>query len=291
MEDTNVTLLAEEPFLDQSSFNWDSDEPYSAANTGPGNHAPIGSLEQEPAANLIAGSNDESPTPVNPSVGGDAETLGAGIASGSVAAEPGEHDAGQGTKCAPKPTASLIPTRTGREGMSGRAVRAYSSIGALHGLTSLDLSAEGDPLIVDIKAVKGLRPFYMAVDEKYGKRIKDRRAGEPVNIRREHRRAWDRARQEIWRGLSDLVKIFAADELVETETGKTTGFRVYRLPDVRRRQFENGAKAAIKRRGGGRILVDSTGSKIGRQPFTRSRRMQQPESQALEVVAERNRDD
>ncbi len=291
MEDTTVTLPAEEPFLEQSSFNWDSLEPYSVLNSEPNNHAPDGSLEQEPAANLIAGSNDESPTPVNPGVGGDAETLGAGIASGSVAAEPSDYDAGQGTKCDPKPTASLIPIRTGREGMSGRAVRDYSSIGAHHGLTSLDLHAEGDPVIVDIKAVKDLRPFYVAVDKKYGKKIKDRRAGEPVNIRREHRRAWDRARQEVWRGLSDLVKIFAADELVETETGKTTGYRVYRLPEVRRRQFENGAKAAIKRPGGGRILVDSTGSEIGRQPFTRSRRMQQPESQALEVVAERNHDD
>lgn len=284
MEDTTVTLLAEEPLLAQCSFNWDSPEPYSVANTGPDNHAPAGSPEQEPDANLIAGSTDESPTPVNPGVGGDAETLGAGIASGSVAAEPGEHDAGQGIKCDPGPTASMIPTRTGREGMSGRAVRAYSSIGALHGLTSLDLSAEGDPLFVDIKAVKDLRPFYMAVDKKYGEKIKDRRAGEPVNIRREHRRAWDRARQEIWRGLSDLVRIFAADEVVETETGKTTGYRVYRLPEVRRRQFENGAKAAIKRPGGGRVLVDSTGSEIGRQPFTRSRRMQQPESQAQETV-------
>jgi hypothetical protein len=242
---------------------------------------------QQPAADRAIALVDEAPAPTVTTTDRIDGAAGVVVDGDGVAAE-----ANKNTTPETKPDSilprGLIPAKIGREGMSHRAVRIYSLIGALKGLNALDLLAEGDPIIVDIKSVKTLRPFYMAVDPKYKEAIKDSRAGERVNIPREHKRAWDRARQDIWRGLSDLVRIYAADELVEPGTGKTTGYRIYRLPEVRRRQMERGAIGALKRPNGGRILVDSKGSEIGRQP--NSQMMRQPESQVQEAV-ERSSDD
>lgn len=244
-------------------------------------------LTQQPAADSPGATIDEAPAPAASPVDRVDGAAGGVVDGDGVAAE-----ANKNTTPETKPDSilprGLIPAKIGREGMSHRAVRVHSFIGSLHGLNSLDLRAEGDSFIADIESVKGLRSLYTAVDEKYRQEVEDSRAGERVNIRREHRRAWDRARKEIGRGLSDLVKIYAADELVEPGTGKTTGYRIYRLPEVRRRQLERGAIGALKRPNGGRILVDSKGSEIGRQP--NSQMMRQPESQVQEAV-ERSSDD
>lgn len=285
MEESFAITLGDKQAPVQLSI-WDLIEADPVPATQSTDHIPVAepvSLAQQPAADPAIAIADETPTPAVTPVDRVDGAAGGVFDGDGVAGEPNEHGMPE-TKPDSILPRGLIPAKIGREGMSHRAVRIYSLIGALNGLNALDLLAEGDPLIADIETVKKLRPYYMAVDQKYREEIEDSRAGERVDIRREHRRAWDRARQEIWRGLSDLVRIYAADELVEPGTGKTTGYQIYRLPEVRRRQLERGAIGALKRPNGGRILVDSTGSQIGRQRAVNSHEMRQTESHASDAV-------
>lgn len=201
----------------------------------------------------------------------------AGVAYNDVAAEPGEHDTPE-TQPDPIPPGGSIPVRTGREAMTSRAVRLRDEIGKLANLTPMDLRTEGNPILVDSKLIRQLRSIYMANDEKHQCDLKDPCASNRPTGRREHRRAWDRARQEINRAFGDLVAIYAADEVVDLETGKRNGFLVYRLPEVLKRQHDHGANSVVLRPNGGRIMVDRAGCDVRRQRPINSRTLRQPES-------------
>jgi hypothetical protein len=270
LPETPVITSTSEPPTTKNPAAAGIDEPVVAASeTAPKDEgvptADAGSSElQSSELPMIAPAADPS-EPEGPLLNDVADSPGGGVVP-DVAADVVIPNGDQETKPPSIPTCSLIEIITGREGMNDRVRRIYSLIGALHGLFLTDLLTDGDALIVDIKSVKKLRPAYMAVDKVYKKKMIDLRGGDPKLLRSEHRRAWDRARQEIRRGLNDLVRIFGADELLDPDTGETTGYRVCRLPEIRRRQLEHGAKFAVKRAGGGRILVDSAGVEICPQP-------------------------
>lgn len=269
-------------------FDWIDPDPVSDANPTDLAPAPTAvSLEQQPAADRVIAPADESPTPVSSTVGSDDAALGGDMASDDVAAERGKHDADLETKPDPIPPRGSIPVRTGREAMQSRAVRLYGEIGKLAKLTPMDLRTKGNPILVDSKTVSKLRSTATPNGAANQEHMKDHSAGDRVAARREHRRAWDRARQEINRAFDDLVKTYAADEVVDPETGKRTGYQVYRLPEVRRRQLDHGAESVLPRPGGGRIMVDAAGIEIGRQCPERpgdERMLQRPESQLQEIL-------
>jgi hypothetical protein len=270
MENNTVTVCENEHFRVQLDL-FDLIEPCPAPAVQPTDHAPAA----------------EAGSPEEQAAGDSAIAAAAGIAepAGGVVpddpAEAVEPNADPGTRPDWIPPGSLILVQTGREPMQRRTVGLYSAIGAYAGLTMMDLRVEGEPLVVDSKTIKKLRSVSMAVDNVYRDAIKDHRAGTTVNLPREHRRAWDRARQEIKRAFGDLVTIYAADEIVDRETGKTTGYRVYRLPEVRRRQLAHGVEFTLPKSGGGRIVVNRAGDDVGRQSPVHSRPVQQPESQVL----------
>jgi hypothetical protein len=281
MEDITMTLPAEQPFLAQCSFNWDSIEPYSVQDTEPSNLAPAVSSEQLPSANWTIRSADESPTPVGSAVD-RVDGAPDGSTASDIAAEPSEHDAGRDAKPDPIPPGGSIPVRTGREAMQSRAVRLYGTIFKLAGLTPMDPRTVGDPIMVDNEFVARLQSAYMAANKRYQDALADIPASQPSKIRPERRRAWDHARKEIGRAFDDLVEIYAADEVVGEGTGKRLGCWVYRLPEVLRRQLAHGADSVLPRPGGRRIIVDRAGFEVGRQRPVHSRTVQSAESQAME---------
>jgi hypothetical protein len=277
MENSTGTVREDEHFRVQLDL-FALIEPCPAPAVQPTDHAPAaeaGSPEEQPAGD-----------PAIASAAGIAEPLGGVVPHASV--EAVKPNADPESVPDPIPPRGLIPVKTGREAMKRRAARLYSTIATLNGLTTLDLWVEGEPLVVDSKTIKKLRSVSMAVDKVYRDAIKNHRVGNTVNVRREHRRAWDRARQEVKRALGDLVTIFAADEVEDQETGERTGYKVYRLPEVRHRQLAHGAMFARKRPGGGRVVVDRAGDNAGRQSPVHSRPVQRPESQVPEVVAGRD---
>jgi hypothetical protein len=127
----------------------------------------------------------------------------------------------------------------------------------------MEMRGEGDPILVDKTLVSAIRKAYMASDERYQYEVAAHRAGEPVDLRVERRRAFDRARKEIGRAFYDFVMIYAADSVADEKTGKLV-HRVYRLPDVRRRQIDHKAELVYARAGGGRKLVDGWGLDVVR---------------------------
>jgi hypothetical protein len=180
-------------------------------------------------------------------------------------AAPPDHDASQNTAPDAIPPGWSIQIATGREAMQRRAVRLYSAITRCAGLSPTEMRGVGAPISVDRTFVSAICDAYMVSDERYQYEVAAHRAGEPVNLRAENRRAWDRARKEIGRAFGDLVSIYAADIIVDTATGNKIGYQVFRLPDVYRWQIEHKAKSVYPRPGGGRIIVDGWGLDVCRQ--------------------------
>lgn len=176
-----------------------------------------------------------------------------------------DHDASQDAAPDAIPPAWSIPIKTGREAMQSRAVRLYSAVATSAGLSPMEMHSEGVPISVDKAFHEELCKAYMESDKHYQLEVAAHRAGEPVNMPIERRRAWDRARQEIGRAFGDLVSIYAADITMDSASGKKIGYRVYRLPDVCRRQIAHKAEMVFLRSGGGRMLVDGWGVEINRQ--------------------------
>lgn len=210
--------------------------------------APAGAAPSDPVELLV-------PTAEDPNA-----STAAGVAP---EAAPADNDASQDTEPNAIPPGWAIRITTGREAMQRRDLRLYSAIATCAGLTLMEMRGVGDPILVDKSLVSAICDDYMASDERYQQEVAAHRAGEPVDIDVEFRRALDRARKEFTRAMGDLVEIYVADVVADEKTGKVA-HRVYRLPDVRRRQIEHNAKSVYARPGGGRMLVDDWGMDVGR---------------------------
>ncbi len=289
MEGKNLAVAAGGEQAPVQLSIWDLIEADPAPVEQPTDHNPAaeaGAPEQQPAADPVIAHTRDLEEAAGPRVGSIDGSPADGPPPDAAPVEHTKEDSDPESVPDPIPPRGSIRIRTGREAMQSRAVRLHGEIGKLAKLTPMDLRTEGDPIPVDSKTVSKLRSTYMANDGAIQEDRKDHSAGDRVAARREHRHAWDRARQEIDRAFDDLVNIYAADEVVDPETGKRTGYQVYRLPEVRRRQLDHGAESVLPRPGGGRIMVDAAGIEVGRQCPERpgdEHMLLRPESQLQEI--------
>lgn len=279
MERSNIAPVLEEKarLVQLTFFDWI--EPDPVHDTQPSNHATAAEAvapAQQPAADPAIAPVHEAQTPAITPVGGVDGAFADGKSSDDSATEPGEQDTA-GTEPDPIPPGGFIPVTTGREAMTSRAVRLHNRIANQLEIKPMELRTEGDPILVDSRLVRELRSAYMTLDARYQEDLKDTSTRESAVARREHRRAWDRARQEINRAFDDLVTVYAADEVADPPPGKRTGYLVYRLPEVLRRQLNHRADSVVARPNRGRILVDRAGFDVGRQPPIGTPTLQQQE--------------
>jgi len=168
------------------------------------------------------------------------------------------------------PSGWSLRIKTGREAMQRRALRLYAAVATCAGLMPMEMRIVGTPILVDKVMLDAIHHAFVASDTRYQMEVSAAiKAGEPVDLRATNL-AHDRARKTIVRAFGDLVSIYAADIIVDTESGGETGYRVHRLPEVYRRQIEAEAGSVYARPGGGRILVDNWGLNVGRQSPSRA---------------------
>lgn len=220
--------------------------------------------QQLPGIPAVATSHDQAEA-ADSTDGSIHHSSAEGLSADGVPAEHGPEEREPENEPDPIPPRGAIPIRTGREAMPRRAVRLYGDIARLRGLEPMDMLAEGESILVDEKIIEELRKHYLASDEKFQKLLKECDAGETTSLRRQRRRAQDRARKEIKRAFDDLVSVYAAEEVADQETGKRIGYWIYRLPEVQRRQLGHGAESVLRLPKGGRTLVDGRGCRMGRR--------------------------
>lgn len=283
MERSNIAPVLEEKasLVQLTFFDWIESDPVH--DTQPSNHATVAEAvapAQRPAADPAIAPADEAQTPAITTVGLVDGASATDKASDDAATEPGAQDTA-GTGPDPIPPGGFIPVTTGREAMTSRAVRLRNRIAEQLEIELIALRTVGDPILVDSRLVRVLRSAYMTLDARYQEDLKDTSTRDSAVARSEHRRAWDRARQEINRAFDDLVTVYAAEEVVDRTTGRRTGYQVYRLPEVLKRQLDHRADSVVARPNGGRILVDRAGFDVGRQRPISSPTLQQPLDQEM----------
>ena len=159
---------------------------------------------------------------------------------------------------------SLIDIQVGTEAMQARANRLYFRLFSYMGMTNMDMRVSGPAIFLPANIQDSIREVCQACDETLLAAQKACLADGDVDLKQEETRAFDRARKTVERAFHDLLMVYAIDPTDEDNSGHT-GYLLYRLPDVRRRQVENGVARVRKCTGGKRMLIDAEGRNVGRR--------------------------